>query len=112
MNGKKMPAVWMLAALVALALMLVSCGAATEPTAEPTTAEPTQPAPTLAPPPTEPLPTEPPAAEELFPPEMPSAVRGSAVYTANCASCHGEEGDGSGLAGAADFTDVEFMRNE
>jgi mono/diheme cytochrome c family protein len=46
----------------------------------------------------------------LFPPEMPSAVRGEAVYAANCASCHGEAGDGSGLPGAADFTDVEFMR--
>jgi mono/diheme cytochrome c family protein len=43
---------------------------------------------------------------------MPSAVRGQAVYATNCASCHGEAGDGSGLAGAADFTDVEFMRSE
>jgi mono/diheme cytochrome c family protein len=43
---------------------------------------------------------------------MPSAVRGQEVFAANCASCHGQAGDGSGLAGAADFTDVEFMRGE
>ena len=67
-----------------------------EPTAEPTAAEP----------------TTPPEEAKLFPPEMPSAVRGQAVFDANCATCHGAAGDGSGLAGAADFTDVEFMRGE
>jgi mono/diheme cytochrome c family protein len=48
----------------------------------------------------------------LFPSEKPSAVRGLAVYQANCTGCHGEAGDGSGLAGAANFTDVEFMRQK
>jgi mono/diheme cytochrome c family protein len=43
---------------------------------------------------------------------MPSAVRGKEVYDTNCATCHGQAGDGSGLAGAADFTDVDFMRGE
>jgi mono/diheme cytochrome c family protein len=41
---------------------------------------------------------------------MPSAVRGMAVYDPNCTSCHGAAGDGSGLPGAADFTDVTFVR--
>jgi len=48
----------------------------------------------------------------LFPPEMPSAVRGSEVFSANCTSCHGRAGDGSGLPGAANFTDVGFMRRQ
>jgi mono/diheme cytochrome c family protein len=43
---------------------------------------------------------------------MPSGVRGKAIFEANCVNCHGAAGDGSGLAGAADFTDLEFMREE
>jgi mono/diheme cytochrome c family protein len=43
---------------------------------------------------------------------MPSAVRGMTVYAANCATCHGAAGDGSGLTGAADFTDVAFVRGK
>jgi mono/diheme cytochrome c family protein len=43
---------------------------------------------------------------------MPSAVRGQSVFEANCASCHGLAGDGSAFPGAADFTDVAFMRGE
>jgi predicted ferric reductase/cytochrome c5 len=56
-------------------------------------------------------PTQLPKAEEkLFPPQMPSAARGKLIFEANCALCHGAAGDGSGLPGTADFTDVEFMR--
>jgi mono/diheme cytochrome c family protein len=124
----------MAVALLIVALVVAACGATAEPTAspvvseptqpppEPTVAEPTEPPPEPTQPPPEPTvaeptepppePTQPPQEETLFPPEMPSAVRGEAVYTANCVSCHGEAGDGSGLAGAADFTDVEFMRGE
>ncbi len=96
-------------------LFMASCAPAPEPTveptappAEPTVAEPTQP-------PVEAAPTEIAGVQEegsLFPPEMPSAERGQAIFTSSCAPCHGETGDGSGLAGAADFTDVEFMRHE
>jgi mono/diheme cytochrome c family protein len=65
-------------------------------TPEPATAEPVQPL----------------AEEKPFPPEKPSAVRGQAIFEANCVSCHGAAGDGSGLPGAANFTDREFMREE
>jgi mono/diheme cytochrome c family protein len=101
--------------ILVVSLLVAACGSTSEPTAaptqpveEPAAAEPTQPAeePTAA------EPSEPAADERVFPPEMPSAVRGQAIFTANCASCHGEAGDGSGLAGAAVFTDLEFMRGE
>jgi mono/diheme cytochrome c family protein len=110
-------------AAVLLAIGLSACGATEEPTATPV-AEPTMTAPSQAETavteptqPPEPTPTEAeavptPGEELLFPPEMPSAVRGQAVFLENCATCHGEAGDGSGLAGAADFTDVGFMRGE
>jgi cytochrome c oxidase cbb3-type subunit 3 len=52
------------------------------------------------------------AEEPAFPPQMPSSLRGQVTYEAYCAECHGTAGDGSGLAGAANFTDVEFMRAE
>jgi len=123
MKIRAMKPVWLALVVVAAALLLAACGAASEPTAAPTAAEPTQPpavveptepppAPTEAVEPTAVEPTQAPEEEVLFPPEMPSAVRGQAVYAANCAACHGEAGDGSGLAGAADFTDVAFMRQE
>lgn len=51
-------------------------------------------------------------AEELFQPGKPSAARGKEIFEARCASCHGAAGDGSGLEGAANFTDVEFMRQK
>jgi mono/diheme cytochrome c family protein len=113
---------WIAVALLIVAFVVAACGAASEPTASPVVSEPTQPPPVSEPtqPPPEPTmaeptqpppePTQPPQEEKLFPPEMPSAVRGEAVYAANCVSCHGETGDGSGLAGAANFTDVEFVR--
>jgi mono/diheme cytochrome c family protein len=57
-------------------------------------------------------PTMPPKEGDLFPAERPSAVRGQSIFEANCASCHGLAGDGSAFPGAADFTDVAFMRDE
>jgi mono/diheme cytochrome c family protein len=39
-------------------------------------------------------------------------AQGQELFGANCVACHGEAGDGSGLAGAANFTDQEFMANE
>jgi mono/diheme cytochrome c family protein len=124
MNPKVLRNGGMAVALLIVALLVAACGGAPEPTASPVVSEPTQPPPeptvaepTQPPPeptvaePTQPSePTQPPQEEKLFPPEMPSAVRGEAVYTTNCVSCHGEAGDGSGLAGAADFTDVELVR--
>jgi len=108
MNVRGMRSIWIASLVIAMALLLVACGSAPEPTVAPTAAQPTQP------PPEPTLPPEPTAAEELrlFPSEMPSAERGSAIFTANCAACHGEAGDGSALPGAADFTDLEFMRGE
>ncbi|MFN2241848.1 MAG: c-type cytochrome [Anaerolineae bacterium] len=103
--------------LLAAVLALAACGAASTSTSAPTVAQvtepPTQaptPAPTEAPPTT--APTVPPSDENPFPAEMPSAVRGMAVYDANCASCHGMAGDGSGLPGAADFTSATFVRGK
>jgi predicted ferric reductase/mono/diheme cytochrome c family protein len=52
------------------------------------------------------------AEEGSFPPEKPSAVRGKSVFEANCMTCHGAAGDGSGLEGATNFTDLEFMRQK
>ena len=102
-------------ALQPAALLVVACGATPEPTAAPTVAQPTLPPtqavdPTLEPTAAEPAP--PPQEAKLFPPEMPSAIRGQSVFEANCASCHGLAGDGSAFPGAADFTDVAFMRAE
>ena len=91
-------------------LALTACGAEPTPTEAPSAVEPTT-APTQ--PPTQ-APTEPPTPTEEtnpFPTEIPSAVRGMAVFAANCTTCHGAAGDGSGLAGAADFADVAFMRS-
>jgi mono/diheme cytochrome c family protein len=84
-----------------------------QPTSEPIqspaqpTAEPTQPP---AQPTTDAL-TATPKAELLAPPEKPSAERGSAIFVANCATCHGAAGDGSGLPGAANFTDPNLVRS-
>ena len=38
--------------------------------------------------------------------------QGQDLFAENCVSCHGEAGDGTPLAGAADFTDQEFMANQ
>ncbi len=122
MNVRVMSWSWIAVVLLATALLIAACG----PTPAPTAAKPTEPpteAPAEAPPtptsaepavaPTEPpAPTQPAEAEKLFAPEMPSAVRGQEIYTAHCTGCHGQAGDGSGLAGAANFTDVAFMRGK
>jgi mono/diheme cytochrome c family protein len=106
----------MAVAMMGLVLLVATCGAAPEPAAEPTqpppeaTQAPAQVEPTQMPAQDEP--TAPPEEQKLFPPQMPSAARGRSTFAANCASCHGTEGDGSGLAGAADFTDLAFMRGE
>ncbi len=114
-------------ALLAAMWLLSGCGATPEPTRTPTIAAPTDapPEPTQPPPdPTQTSPAQPspaptdtvapqtPVADQPFPPEKPSAVRGQAIFEANCASCHGEAGDGSGLAGAADFTDANFVHSK
>ena len=39
-------------------------------------------------------------------------AQGKELFAANCVTCHGAAGDGSGLAGAANFTDQAFMNNE
>jgi mono/diheme cytochrome c family protein len=104
---------------LAMILLLAACGSAPEPTAAPTAAQPTLPSeptavpePTAAPEPTSAEATQPAEEERLYPPEMPSAERGLAVFTANCVACHSEAGDGSALPGAANFTDLDFMRGE
>ena len=124
MTVRAMRVVWIGMVLLALAVLLAACGATAEPTSAPMDSQPapadTQPPPeptavqTDTQPPLEPTvaePTQPPEEGALFPSEMPSAVRGQAVYETNCVSCHGASGDGSGLAGAANFTDLELMRH-
>jgi len=44
-----------------------------------------------------------------YPSEKPSVVSGRIVFTSACAVCHGEKGNGSGYAGAYDFTDNQKM---
>jgi mono/diheme cytochrome c family protein len=39
-------------------------------------------------------------------------AQGQGLFAENCVACHGQTGDGSGLQGAANFTDLEFMNNE
>ena len=119
MNAKALRLFGIVISLLATVLLIAACGSAPEPATPSTAAEPTQsPAeptelqkPTEAPEPTAAQATQTQEGEALFPPETPSAVRGKAVFTADCAACHGAAGDGSGLAGAANFTDLEFMRN-
>jgi mono/diheme cytochrome c family protein len=119
----------MAVALLVAALLIGACGPSTVPTStsiavaptqplpEPTQTVPAQPSP--APPTADatqtPLavgPTQPAATDQPFPPEKPSAVRGQAVFDSNCAACHGKAGDGSGLPGAANFTDASFVRGK
>lgn len=47
-----------------------------------------------------------------YPLEKPSIESGKEIFISNCASCHGEKGDGSGMNSAYDFTDHEKMINE
>jgi mono/diheme cytochrome c family protein len=107
-------------ALLAVVLLIATCGPTTEATPTPVAAAPTQPQPDPtqtepaqpSPAPTAAGPTQPPAADQPVPSEKPSAVRGQTIFEANCAACHGEAGDGSGLAGAADFTDPSLFRSK
>ncbi len=41
-----------------------------------------------------------------------SVDNGKDIFNKNCASCHGGKGDGSGLAGAFDFTNQSLMANK
>ncbi|SNQ59569.1 hypothetical protein MNV_1230010 [Candidatus Methanoperedens nitroreducens] len=41
--------------------------------------------------------------------DMQSVERGKAIFGQSCASCHGTRGDGSGLQGAMDFTNLSNM---
>lgn len=41
---------------------------------------------------------------------QPDTGKGKNIFEKNCALCHGLTGDGSGLAGAFNFTDIEVMR--
>ncbi|HKA27951.1 MAG TPA: c-type cytochrome [Candidatus Binatia bacterium] len=56
--------------------------------------------------------------DEPLPPEPPSAARGQAVFTENCAGCHGATGDGGGSEARrlgitpANFSNPAFMRGE
>jgi mono/diheme cytochrome c family protein len=44
-----------------------------------------------------------------FPTTPPSATAGEAVFKAKCVACHGADGKAQ-VAGARDFTDVDYMR--
>ena len=44
-----------------------------------------------------------------YPSEKPSVVSGQVIFTSACAVCHGEKGNGSGYAGAYNFTDDQKM---
>lgn len=44
-----------------------------------------------------------------YPAEKPSLSAGREIFISNCAGCHGEKGDGSGLKGAFNFTDNGLM---
>ena len=48
-------------------------------------------------------------ASVSFPAAPPSQAAGEAVYAANCASCHGEDGTGK-VENSRDFTDADYMR--
>jgi len=50
--------------------------------------------------------------EWTFATSPPEIRQGKELFAVNCAACHGMAGDGSGLAGAANFTDQQFMSNE
>ena len=57
-------------------------------------------------------------SEQVYPAAAPSAVRGKALFTEYCVTCHGERGDGKGPSAKglnpppANFTDAAFMRSE
>jgi mono/diheme cytochrome c family protein len=91
----------------ALVLLLAGCGGGPEEGAEslPETADPSDTA----------LPGE---APEMDPAENVETASGEAVYTANCATCHGDGGTGSGPAAVglepppADMTDGQWTTGD
>jgi mono/diheme cytochrome c family protein len=96
--------------LLALGILILAALAACN-TPQPLPVAPT-PIPTLIPA-TLPAPgadaAKPVAAGVVFPSAPPSQAAGEAVYKANCASCHGEDGKGK-VDKARDFTDADYMR--
>lgn len=46
-----------------------------------------------------------------YPARLPSAELGQTIYQANCARCHGEDGNGV-VPGARNFGDLDYMRGE
>lgn len=48
---------------------------------------------------------------QSYPPRPPSAERGEPIYQANCATCHGVDGEGV-VPGARNFNDLDYMRGE
>ncbi len=57
-------------------------------------------------------------SEQVYPPSVPSAARGKALFAEYCVTCHGKRGNGKGPSAAAlhpppaNFTDPQFMRPE
>jgi len=95
------------AILTVLLLIVVAMAGCTSP--QPLVQGPT-PIPTLIPatmPPT-PAPTETPPGLAL-PSRPPSPAAAKELYNANCAVCHGEDGNGK-VSGARDFTDIDYIR--
>ena len=97
--------------LLALGVLILAALAACN-TPQPLPVAPT-PIPTLAPA-TMPAPSaggdQPALAGVVFPTAPPSQAAGEAVYKANCAACHGEDGKGK-VENSRDFTDVDYMRS-
>lgn len=50
-------------------------------------------------------------AIQSYPARSPSAALGRPLYQANCAKCHGEDGNGV-VPGARNFGDLDYMRGE
>jgi mono/diheme cytochrome c family protein len=48
---------------------------------------------------------------QSYPARLPAADLGLPLYQANCASCHGEDGNGV-VPGARNFGDLDYMRGE
>lgn len=48
---------------------------------------------------------------QSYPARLPSAELGEPLYQANCASCHGVDGEGV-VPGARNFNDLDYMRGE
>ena len=97
--------------LLALGILILAALAACN-TPQPLPVAPT-PIPTLIPA-TMPAPgsdaAQPVAAGVIFPAAPPSQAAGEAIYKANCAACHGEDGKGK-VENSRDFTDVDYMRS-